>query len=70
MKTHPFDPLSFVAGLLFTVLGVAGAAGVLDDVERLRIGWPLLLVVFGVLLVASAIAPSRARRAVDSDDLE
>lgn len=53
MKAHRFDPLSFLAGLVFTALGVAAMGGVLDDVESLRIGWPLVLIGFGVLLVGS-----------------
>lgn len=60
MRPHSFDPLSFFAGLVFCSLGILGAAGGLSDLETLRIGWPLVVILLGVLLVGSSI--NRAAR--------
>lgn len=60
MDRHPFDLLSFVAGLLFGALAVAYAIGAYADV-RLdpRYLLPLGLVVLGAAGVAGSILAQR-----------
>lgn len=69
MKSHAFDPLSFIAGLAFAGIGIAAAAGGLDDLETLRVGWPLFLVGVGLLLVISTVrSGTRTRDEVAATD--
>lgn len=66
MKTHRFDPVSFVAGALFTTLGLVAAFGAFEDLDNLRLGWPALLIAAGLLLVVSTIRTTReAKEQVD-----
>ncbi len=53
MPRHPFDPLSFIAGLLFVVLAVAALVDGLT-VEAITHGafWPITLIGSGLLVLA------------------
>lgn len=69
MKSHPFDPLSFVSGLVATAIGLLfllpGTPGELID----RVGeaaewfWPLLLIAVGVTVLLPLL-----RRSQSSDE--
>lgn len=67
MKTHEFDVLSFLAGLLMTGLGLAFLVlPEIDDIVGLLTDagswfWPVLLIVAGVAVLAPAIARSNSR---------
>ena len=55
MTRHPLDPIAFVGGAIFTVLGVFALFG--GDASRLNAGWvwPATLAVIGfVLMVITA----------------
>jgi len=51
MKRHPLDPVAFIGGALFTILGVFALYG--GDVSRLNAGWvwPATLAVVGLMLM-------------------
>lgn len=65
MRRHSFDPLSFIAGLLFA--GVAAAA-LADELAPWRIDadvfWPVALLVLGAGVVLTAFV-GRDRKAED-----
>jgi hypothetical protein len=50
MNQHPFNPWSFVAGALFLLLAVGGAAVTADAVEprSLLVAAPVALIVLGL----------------------
>ena len=60
MKTHRFDPLSFITGLIATAIGLAflipeeptDVIGLLDDFGAWF--WPVLLVVVGIAIIIPA----------------
>lgn len=61
MKLHRFDPLSFIAGLIATAIGLAflipeeptDIVAFLDDFGAWF--WPLLLVVIGIAIIIPAV---------------
>lgn len=65
MKLHRFDPLSFIAGLIATTIGLAflipedptDIVGFLDDFGVWF--WPLLLVVIGIAIIVPAVTGGR-----------
>lgn len=63
MKRHPFDPWSFVLGLLFLVTGLAFLTNSIDllhsSVARL---WPLPLLAIGLLIVLTTIRRVKDRQ--------
>ena len=65
MKTHRFDAVSFIAGLIFTAVGllflIPQTPEQLVDVV-LNSGawfWPILLVVIGLAVIVPALLPKR-----------
>ena len=65
MKTHRFDAVSFIAGLIFTALGllflIPQTPEQLVDVV-LNSGawfWPILLVVIGLAVIIPALLPKQ-----------
>lgn len=63
MKRHPFDPWSFVLGLLFLVTGLAFLTNSIDllhsSAARL---WPLPLLAIGLLIVLTTIRRVKDRQ--------
>lgn len=57
MKRHPFDLLSFIAGALFVMLGVAFAAAGSDVVDNAKWVWPAVLLSLGGAGLAAALRP-------------
>jgi hypothetical protein len=55
MKRHPFDVLSFIAGTLFVVLGVAFATEGSDVVDQAKWIWPAMLLSLGAAGLAAAL---------------
>ena len=56
MERHPLDPVSLTAGLIFTVIAAFALSGLVTlGVDDLRWIGPALLVLFGVVLVASSV---------------
>lgn len=56
MERHPLDPISLTAGLIFTIGAIVGLTGAITlGVTDLRWIGPTLLVLFGVVLVASSV---------------
>jgi hypothetical protein len=55
MKRHPFDVLSFVAGAVFVVLGVAFAIAGGDVVDQARWVWPAILLTLGAAGLTSVL---------------
>jgi hypothetical protein len=55
MRRHSFDPISFVFGLMFAVLGMAFVSGNVD-LSNLHASWiwPLPLIALGLLMLFSA----------------
>lgn len=51
MHRHPFDPVSFIAGVVFVGLGVASLAGADLDPNGLRWLIPVVLMSLGVALL-------------------
>ena len=68
MRKHPFDLVSFIAGLLFTGFAVAYVIGAYTDVRvDPRLAFPLTLVGLGLAgLAASLVAQRRNDRRVTS----
>jgi cytochrome c biogenesis protein CcdA len=66
MERHPFDPLSFVFGLLFVAVALLGLTE-LVTLSWLDLRWiaPIVLVVLGLVLVLTA---GRNRNAGPGDD--
>lgn len=54
MTRHPFDPLSFVFGVLFVALGATALGGLLDsDLLQAELVWPAVLILIGAALLLS-----------------
>ena len=54
MRRHQFDPISFVFGVMFTVVGLAFLSGRVDLGDlHLRWLWPVPLIVVGLALLVS-----------------
>lgn len=74
MKTHKFDPLSFVAGLLITVIGLAflllpdfnALVDVLSDAGSWF--WPVLLIAIGVAVLAPVAVRSTRGESLEEGD--
>jgi len=58
MKRHPFDVLSFVAGSVFVILGVAFAIAGSGVVDQARWVWPAILLTLGAAGLAAVLRPS------------
>lgn len=57
MERHPLDLVSLTAGLIFTAAAVVGLSGALTlSAGDLRWIGPGLLVVFGIVLVATSVS--------------
>lgn len=55
MRTHPTDPVSLVSGLLFVAIAtVAIAGGLTVDALSAEWVWPSVLVLLGLLVLATA----------------
>ncbi len=63
MKRHPFDPVSFVFGLIFVLM--AGAAAVNDEIDWDLAPWliPAAVLMLGIGLLASALRTSNDEEA-------
>ena len=67
MKTHRFDPISFVSGLVITLLGLAflipqtpvDVVDVLTDLGGWF--WPVLLLAIGVAVLLPVVLPKDTR---------
>lgn len=57
MKTHPFDPVSMIFGLLFVAIGLAHLSGAVDVATLMSTFWPAALVLVGLALL---FAPRRS----------
>lgn len=64
MRKHPFDPWSFVLGLLFLGTGVAFLT---DSVDLLHTSvahmWPMPVLAVGLLIVLTSMRRARRRHA-------
>ncbi|MGH8913180.1 MAG: hypothetical protein ACRDZM_01540 [Acidimicrobiia bacterium] len=73
MKTHRFDPVSFITGLVITLLGLAFLIpqSPVDVVSALTsFGawfWPALLLVIGIAVLIPAILPKVEKPTDDSE---
>ncbi|MFO7779718.1 MAG: hypothetical protein R6V28_15325 [Nitriliruptoraceae bacterium] len=57
MERHPLDSISLTAGLVFTLAAVFGLTGAITlGITDLRWIGPALLVLFGVVLVATSVS--------------
>jgi hypothetical protein len=73
MKPHRFDPLSFIAGLIATVIGLAflipadptNIVDLLDDFGAWF--WPVLLVVIGIAIIIPAVTGGRDDEGIPAD---
>ncbi len=69
MKTHRFDPISFIFGLGLTLLGLvflipATPTGVIALLSRVGAWvWPAVLLAIGAAIVFSAVAAGRHENA-------
>jgi hypothetical protein len=56
MKRHDFDPISLVAGVLFTGLGIASLTGSVryEDLDLSWV-WPLTIAALGLALLIGAV---------------
>jgi hypothetical protein len=62
MHPHPFDPLAFLSGIVFMTVALPTLASPLDlPLPPAELWWPLLLVVAGLAVLASA-RPRRAAK--------
>ncbi len=60
MERHPLDPVSLTAGLIFAIAAVVGLTGAITlGITDLRWIGPALLVLFGVVLVATSVSGRR-----------
>jgi|AntRauTorcE11898_2_1112593.scaffolds.fasta_scaffold56162_1 cytochrome c-type biogenesis protein CcmH/NrfF len=60
MERHPLDPISLTAGLVFAAAGLLALTDALQlGMEDLRWIGPALLVLFGVVLVATSASRRR-----------
>lgn len=63
MKTHRFDGVSFVSGLIITALGLlylipVEPVGIWDAVSKIGSWfWPVLLIVIGLSIVVPVVIP-------------
>lgn len=72
MKLHRFDPLSFIAGLIATGVGLAflipedptDVVGLIDDIGAWF--WPVVLVVIGIAILAPLMARSTEKEDSES----
>jgi hypothetical protein len=55
MKRHPFDVLSFVAGAVFVLLGIAFATAGSDVVDQAQWVWPTILLTLGAAGLAAVL---------------
>ncbi len=66
MERHPLDLVSLTAGVVFTAAAIIGLTGAITlGVADLRWIGPALLVLFGVVLVATSVSKADDRRAED-----
>lgn len=66
MERHPLDLVSLTAGVVFTAAAIIGLTGAITlGVADLRWIGPALLVLFGVVLVATSVSKADGRRAED-----
>ncbi len=66
MERHSLDLVSLTAGVVFTAAAVIGLTGAITlGVADLRWIGPALLVLFGVVLVATSVSKADERRAED-----
>lgn len=71
MRRHTFDPLSFLAGLLFAVIaGVALADGIRLRLFEADAFWPVTLMALGAVVVATAFLGRSGRDAPDASDAD
>lgn len=76
MKPHKFDPLSFIAGLIATVIGLAflipadptDIVALLDDFGAWF--WPVLLVVVGIAIIVPAASGRKDDDLLSDSDVE
>lgn len=56
MESHDFDPISLVAGVLFTGLGIASLTGSVryEDMDLSWV-WPLTIAALGLALLVGAV---------------
>ena len=67
MQRHPLDLVSLTAGLIFTAAAVVGLSGALTlSAADLRWIGPALLVVFGIVLVATSVSRRSDGETVDA----
>lgn len=75
MKTHRFDPISFVSGLVITLLGLAflipqtpvDVVDVLTDLGGWF--WPVLLLAIGVAVLLPVVLPKdKPTEALEAED--
>jgi hypothetical protein len=66
MRTHPFDAVSFVFGVIFTAVAAIALTGV-ATITLLDLRWlgPAALVLIGVVLVVSAARSDNGSRPRD-----
>ena len=57
MKRHPFDVLSFVAGAVFVLLGIAFATAGSDVIDQSRWVWPAILLSLGGAGLVAILRP-------------
>lgn len=65
MKTHRFDGVSFISGLIVTALGLlylipVEPVGIWEAVSKIGSWfWPVLLIVIGLSIVVPAVLPKK-----------
>lgn len=65
MKQHRFDPLSFISGLLITIIGLvylipANPADIIDLMRGLGAWfWPIVLVAIGLAIIVPLVFSAR-----------
>ncbi len=68
MERHPLDPISLTAGLVFSAAALLALTDALQlGMEDLRWIGPALLVLFGVVLVATSASRRREEGAGDGE---
>ncbi len=74
MKAHRFDAVSFIAGLLFTAVGLLFLVPKTPDqmidalVNSGAWFWPILLLVVGIIVIVPALLPKREQEAIEGED--
>ena len=68
MKRHPFDPVSFVFGVVFVVM--AAAAAFSDEIDWNLAPWliPAAVLMLGIGLLASALRSTTTEDAAVEDE--